>query len=119
MMLDHAESVLQRDPAGQVALERPKGRAVVAAHKQQVFATAALGLRREAQLGAVIAGDRAQVSREAHWWRLVGHAPDPHGPLAATRRVVDPLHQVERERHTVRPEADTGGPPPPRPAPGV
>jgi hypothetical protein len=64
------------------------------------------------QLRAVVGRDRAKVRRELHWWRLVGNAVNPYRALAAGRRIVDALYEVEGEGGAVRCIAHPGGPPP-------
>ena len=58
------------------------------------------------------AAEIREIRREAHRWDLVRLARDPNGALASVRRVVDALHEVERERRPIRACADAGRPAP-------
>src|SRR3954452_23438462 len=90
---------------GQRAGEGLEGLAVVSGDEQQVVAAHALRLGRELQVASGV-----EAIAEDDGSDLARLAIDPHGALAAPRRVVDPGHEVPDDRLAARRDAGAGAP---------
>ena len=112
VVLHDPQPMRERDAAGQRPAERAERRAVLAAHQQQVLTAAALRLGLEAQ-----PEPSARAIRERSAAKLTGAtscgSPATHTARSLPlRRVVDALHEVERERRPRGVHADAGRPAP-------
>src|SRR6478672_4837350 len=111
--LHDPEALGEAQPAGQPPGERAERLLVAGADHDEVVVAAPRGLVRAAQREPAVArADLGEAGVELHRRRLVGHAVDPHRPLAARRTVVDAGDEVPREQL-----AALGGPDPRAPGP--